>query len=97
MCVSSSLLFCFIFDVQACDFAVSPSTVGISTCTSTAHVSRLCQHVPKFPGVKLSSAINVNAWMCTCATDKNLQSGLSEATVILTAFSVRAYVLGPER
>ena len=38
-----------------------------------------------------------SAWMCTCATDSNLESGFSEATVILTAFSVRAYVLGPEK
>ena len=37
-------------------------------------------------GVKPSSAMNVNAWICSCATDNDLESGLSEATVILTAF-----------
>ena len=63
----------FIFDGQACDSAVSPGTLGISTCTSTAHVSRLLQHVPKFPGVKPPSATNVNAWICTCANDSNLE------------------------
>ena len=34
---------------------------------------------------------------CARATDSDLESGLSEATVILTAFSVRACVVGPER
>ena len=41
--------------------------------------------------------MKVNAWVCARATDSNLESGVSEATVILTAFSVRACVLGPER
>ena len=58
--------------------------------------SRLFQHVPKFPGVKPSSAINVNAWICTCATDSNLESGFSEATVILTAFSNKFDNSAPE-
>ena len=64
----------FKFDNQACDSAVSPRTLGISNCTSTAHVCRLFQHVSKFPGVNPSSAMNVNARICTCATDSNLES-----------------------
>ena len=97
VCVSYSLLFCSISYSTVKRATPLPATLGISTCTSTAHVSRLFQHVPRFPGVKPSSAMNVNAWICTCATDSNLVCGFSEATVILTAFSVRAFVLGPER
>ena len=41
--------------------------------------------------------MKVNAWVCARATDSDLESGFSEATVILTTFSVRACVLGPER
>ena len=32
--------------------------------------------------------MKVNAWVCARATDSDLESGLGEATVILTAFSV---------
>ena len=81
-----SVPFCSLFDGQACDSAVSRGTSGISTCTSKAHVSRLFQHVSKFPGVKPSGAMKENARICTCATDSDLESGLGEATVILTAF-----------
>ena len=38
--------------------------------------------------------MKVNAWVCSRATDSNLESGFSEGTVILTTFSARACVLG---
>ena len=40
--------------------------------------------------------MNVNTWICTCATDSDLESGFSEATVILIAFSVKTFVLRPK-
>ena len=34
----------------------------------------------KFSGVKLASAMKVNAWICAPATDRDLESGLSGST-----------------
>ena len=41
--------------------------------------SRWFQHVCKFLGVKPLSAMKVSAWICTCATDSDLESGLSKS------------------
>ena len=34
--------------------------------------------------LKPSIAMKVNAWICTCAADRDLESGLSVPTMILT-------------
>ena len=52
---------------------------GRCTDALNAMFSRSFQHVCKFPGVKPSSAMKVNAWICTCATDSDLERGLSKS------------------
>ena len=55
-----------------------------ATLMHSTQYSRLLQHVCKFRGVKPSSAMKVNAWICTHATDSDLESGMSvQPTVIL--------------
>ena len=38
----------------------------------------------KFAGVKPASAMNVNAWPCAPATDRDLESGLSKGISVRT-------------
>ena len=95
LCVSCFLLFCFIFDGHACDSAVSPSTLSISTCTSTAHVSRLFQQVSNFLVLNFEAQeMRMHGYVRVQPT-VILRVFFFLAT-ILTAFSVRACVLGPE-
>ena len=46
-----------------------------ATPMHSTQYSCLFQHVFKFLGVKPSNAMRVNAWICTCATDSDLESG----------------------
>ena len=42
----------------------------------------------KFLGVKLASAMKVNAWLCAPATDRDLESGLSKSISVRTRRTV---------
>ena len=66
-------LFCIVF--------LCPS-VSVCACVCRSVVVCACLHLSgvkiacKFSGVKHASAMKVNAWTCTCATDSDLESGV---------------------
>ena len=75
---------------------------GISTMASSSHDyvcavtdrPRLGNHAVRWKRLIVSLITSI---VQEPASALKLEGGFSEATVILTAFSVRAYVLGPER
>ena len=65
-------------------FPVLPYCVSVSVCVcrSACVCDCLClsasvwsQEFVTFSGIKPSSAMKVNLWMCTCATDSDLERG----------------------